>query len=177
MKCAIELVFDEETQNKINNIRKLLSDNGVHDEAVKVNHVSIADVETDNIELLKNIVESFSNSMNSFDITLSIVGSFMTSENVLFYSPVMNENLLKCNEMITKELSNNGFICNKYYLRNNWFPHCTLAIRLSDEELKKGLALLKDNNILPLTCKCVKVDILDYSNKPNYNQVAIYDLK
>ena len=39
MKCAIELVFDEESQNKLNNLRRLLADNGVHNEAVPINHV------------------------------------------------------------------------------------------------------------------------------------------
>lgn len=177
MKCAIELVFDEESQNKLNDIRKLLDNNGVHNEAVPTNHVSIADVETENIDNLKRIVEEFANETNKFEITLSIAGSFMTSENVLFYSPTMTGNLLNCNEKITKKLKLNSFECNKYYTQDNWFPHCTLAIRLSDGELKRGLELLKDNNILPLKVRCEKVDILDYSNKPNYNQVAIYELK
>lgn len=88
----------------------------------------------------------------------------------------MTEDLLKSNEKISEKLRLNNFECNKYYTKNNWLPHCTLAIRLSDDELKKGLELLKDNNTLPLRVRCEKVDILDYSNKPNYNQVAIYDL-
>ena len=176
MKCAIELVFDEESQNKLNNLRRLLDDKGVHNEAVPTNHVSIADVETEDIDNLKRIVNEFANETDKFDITLCIAGSFMTSENVLFYSPTMTEDLLRSNERIIQKLKLNNFECNKYYTKDNWFPHCTLAIRLSDNELKKGLELLKDNNILPLRVKCEKVDILDYSNKPNYNQVAIYDL-
>lgn len=173
---AIELVLDEESQNKLNNLRKLLDDNGVHNEAVPTNHVSIADVETEDIDNLKRIVNEFASETNKFDITLCIAESFMTSENVLFYSPTMTEDLLKSNEKISEKLRLNNFECNKYYTKNNWLPHCTLAIRLSDDELKKGLELLKDNNILPLRVRCEKVDILDYSNKPNYNQVAIYDL-
>ena len=176
MKCAIELIFDEESQNKLNKLRKMLHNNGVHNEAVPTNHVSIADVETEDINNLKRIVNEFANETNKFDITLCIAGSFMTSENVLFYSPTMTDELLKSNERITQKLKLNNFECNKFYTKDNWFPHCTLAIRLSDDELKRGIALLKDNNILPLRVRCEKVDILDYSNKPNYNQVAIYDL-
>lgn len=177
MKLAIELIFDEESQNKINNIRNILNSNGVHDEAVKINHISIADVETNDKEKLCKVVEKFSKEFNSFDVTLSMVGSFMSSENVLFYSPTMNEKLLQANELITSLLYENEFECNKYYLKDNWVPHCTVGIRLSDKELKLGLGLLKDNNILPLKCRCEKIDILDYSNKPNYKQIVVYDLK
>ena len=50
MNYAIELVFDDESQKIINNLRKTLQENGVHDEAVKLNHVSIGDYKTDNLE-------------------------------------------------------------------------------------------------------------------------------
>lgn len=176
MKCAVELIFDNESQNKLNGLRKMLDENGVHNEAVPTNHISIADVETENIDILKSIVEEFSKETETFEIALVSAGSFMTSENVLFYSPTMTEDLSKCNEKITKKLELNSLECSKYYTKNNWFPHCTLAIRLSDEELEKGLKLLKENNILPLRVRCEKVDILDYSNKPDYNQIAIFDL-
>ena len=32
MKCAIELVFDDESQNKLNDLRKMLDENGMHNE-------------------------------------------------------------------------------------------------------------------------------------------------
>lgn len=116
MKCAIELVFDEESQNKLNELRKILDDNGVHNEAVPTNHVSIADVETEDIDTLKRIVNEFANETNKFNITLCIAGSFMTSENVLFYSPTMTEDLLRSNERISQKLmSNNEVNGIKYY--------------------------------------------------------------
>ena len=127
----------------------------------EIENIGYKVVEYTQIDTLKSIVEEFSKETETFEIALVSAGSFMTSENVLFYSPTMTEDLSKCN---------------KYYTRNNWFPHCTLAIRLSDEELEKGLKLLKENNILPLRVRCEKVDILDYSNKPDYNQIAIFDL-
>lgn len=47
MNYAIELVFDEEGQIVINSVRNTLVQNGVHDEAVKLNHISIGDYKTD----------------------------------------------------------------------------------------------------------------------------------
>ena len=100
MKCAVELIFDNESQNKLNGLRKMLDENGVHNEAVPTNHISIADVETEKIDTLKSIVEEFSKETETFEIALVSAGSFMTSENVLFYSPTMTEDLSKCNEKL-----------------------------------------------------------------------------
>ncbi len=68
MKCAIELLLDDESQNKIDNIRKTLTKSGVHDEAVKLNHISLADIEIDDnqIEMVKKIVEEFSKTHKKF---------------------------------------------------------------------------------------------------------------
>ena len=67
MNYAIELVFDEESQKTINDLRTKLNENGVHDEAVKLNHVSIGDYKTDNIEELKNRVIEFSKTIKPFN--------------------------------------------------------------------------------------------------------------
>lgn len=66
MNWAIELVFDEKGQREINNIRKILVNNGVHDEAVKLNHISIGDYKTDNVELLIEKVKEFKKVSNHF---------------------------------------------------------------------------------------------------------------
>ena len=56
MKCAIELLFDDESQEKLKDLRKFLEEIGIHNEAVPTNHISIADVEIENIDVLKNVV-------------------------------------------------------------------------------------------------------------------------
>ncbi len=94
MNYAIELVFDEESQKVINNLRAKLSENGVHDEAVKLNHVSIGDYKTGNIDELKNRVIEFSKTIKPFGIALVSVGTFMTKENVIFLEPVITRELI-----------------------------------------------------------------------------------
>ena len=69
MNYAIELVFDEESQKAINDLRTKLNENGVHDEAVKLNHVSIGDYKTDNIEELENRVIEFSKTIKPFELS------------------------------------------------------------------------------------------------------------
>lgn len=178
MKCAIEIILDDASQNRINKVRQKLQKSGVRDEALKLNHISLADIDINEtqIALVKKLVKTFAENHKKLSFTLTVAGSFMTDENVLFLAPIMTEELANYNSELIDLLTQNNVECGKYYTKNNWFPHCTVAIRLSDEELKKGFAVLKDYNILPLTVVGDKIDILCYDPKP-YKQLAIFDLK
>lgn len=173
MNYAIELVFDDESQNIINEIRKLLNDNGVHDEAVKLNHISIGDYFTYDIEGLKSKVLAFSKMIKPFEISLCSVGTFLTDENVIFIEPVMTEELKNVHKEFIDFMSDFDGELNQYYSIDKWMPHCTIAIRLSDEELFKGIKLLKRNLKLPIKAKVEKIDIINYP----FNQIFIADIK
>ncbi|MDE6622054.1 MAG: 2'-5' RNA ligase family protein [Lachnospiraceae bacterium] len=173
MNYAVELVFDDESQNIINEFRKLLDNNGVHDEAVKLNHISIGDYFTSDIEGLKAKVLEFSKQIKPFEITLCSVGSFMTEENVIFLEPVMTEELKSIHKKFIDLMADFDGELNEYYEIDKWMPHCTIAIRLSDEELFKGFRLLKENIKLPMNVKINKIDLIQYP----LNQILIAALK
>lgn len=172
MNYAIELVFDDESQKVINNIRSLLSSNGVHDEAVKLNHVSIGDYHTDNIDGLKEKVIEFSKTVKPFELSLVSVGTFMTMENVIFLEPIMTEGLIDIHKSFIEYMNDFDGVLNPYYDVNKWMPHSTISIRLSDEELFKGLKILKENIKLPIVVKVDRIDIINYP----FNQIMMKNL-
>lgn len=173
MNYAIELVFDEESQKIINNLRTTLNNNGVHDEAVKLNHISIGDYKTDNLEELKNKVIEFSHTIKPFTIDLVSVGTFMTKENVIFLEPIMTEELLNIHKRFIEFMKDFDGELNPYYDINKWMPHSTISIRLSDQELFKGIELLKKEIKLPIKVKIDRIDLINYP----FNQIIILDLK
>ncbi len=173
MNYAVELVFDDKSQNTINELRKLLGENGVHDEAVKLNHISIGDYCTNDIEGLKSKVLDFSEMIEPFEITLCAVGTFMTKENVIFLAPIMTEELKSVHKKFLDFMSDFDGKLNQYYYIDKWMPHCTIAIRLTDEELFNGLKLLKNNIKLPIKVKLEKIDIINYP----FNGILITDIK
>lgn len=173
MNYAIELVFDDESQKVINNLRNNLKEKGVHDEAVKLNHISVGDYKTDNIEELKEKVIEFSKMIKPFELTLSSVGTFMTKENVIFLEPVMTEELLNIHKKFIKFMEGFDGRLNPYYDIDKWMPHCTISIRLSDEELLKGMKVLKEIIKLPIIVKIDKIDLINYP----FNQILIVDIK
>lgn len=172
MNYAIELIFDDESQNVINNLRNMLIENGVHDEAVKLNHVSIGDYKTDNIDELKNRVIEFSKTIKPFELSLVSVGTFMTKENVIFLEPIMTSELMDIHKRFIEYMKDFDGVLNEYYDIDRWMPHCTISIRLSYEELFKGLELLKENIKLPIKVLVKKIDIINYP----FNQIMMLDL-
>lgn len=173
-KYAVEFVFDEASQIKINKIRKLLSFSGVHDEAVKLNHISIADFETDDLSELKVKVKEFASTIKKFKICLATVGTFMTKENVLFLQPIMTDELMELHKKFLDSMKDFNGKANEYYNHNKWVPHCTIAIRLSDEELLKGFEVLKSITFLPIEVTIDKIEILNYPSP--YIQEYLIDI-
>ena len=178
MKCAIQLVFNNKNQTIINQLRKILIANGVHDEAVPINHISLADIEIEEsqLTLVESILKDFSQNHKSLNLVLSSVGSFMSKENVLFLTPTTTEDLIKYNEELIDILIKNNIVCGKYYTKNNWQPHCTISIRITDDELFCGFKILKENNILPLEVNANTIDLLCYDPKP-YKELLKFELK
>lgn len=173
MNYAIELVFDNESQMVINELRTKLNDNGVHDEAVKLNHISIGDYKTDNIEELKNKVIEFSKTIKPFELSLVSVGTFMTKENVIFLEPIMTDELIDIHKRFIEYMKDFDGVLNPYYDIDKWMPHCTISIRLSDEELFKGIKLLKEIIRLPIKVIVDKIDIINYP----FNQIMMLELE
>lgn len=111
--------------------------------------------------------------IKSFELTLSSVGTFMTKENVIFLEPVMTEELLNIHKKFIEFMEGFDGRLNPYYDIDKWMPHCTISIRLSDEELLKGMKVLKEIIKLPIIVKIDKIDLINYP----FNQILIVDIK
>ena len=177
MKVAVILIVDEESQNKINGVRKILNDHSIPDNAVKINHITLADIEINEsqIEQVKSIVKNFAKSHHKVKMQLEAVGSFMKQKNVLFYTPILDENLINLNSELVCALSEKVIECNALCIKNKWLPHLTIAIKVNDEQLVKSFKLLRENNILPLFSEGEKIQLLCHDPKP-YKEIETYEL-
>ena len=110
MKCAVQLVFSENDQTKINRLRNGLAEKGVHDEAVPINHISIADIEIDERQLdsVAEVLDKFAKTHGKIKLILGVMGTFMTSENVLFLAPTMTDELIQLNDDMISDLKEIG---------------------------------------------------------------------
>jgi 2'-5' RNA ligase len=76
------------------------------------------------------------------NLWLSILGTFPGTENVLMLGAVVDGELLAVHSAIHDVLAGQVTSPNAYYMPGSWVPHCTLAQRVSDEQMVAGFAAL-----------------------------------
>ena len=150
MDYAITLYFNKTAEEKINDlINEIAKNNGnkyMVENSIKP-HLTISLFEYNGdinsiIELLdKNIPKI---DFNVGNLLLSSIGIFVPG--VLYIAPVVSKCLLELNEKINKLLKDNIDIkLNEYYAGGQWVPHIALGVKLSKDEIIKGINVLLDN--------------------------------
>lgn len=92
----------------------------------------------------------------------------MTDENVIFLQPIMTKKLNKIHNEFINYMKNFNGTLNTYYDIDKWMPHCTIAIRLNDNELFKTVKILKKALELPIIVKIDRIDVINYPNNQIY---------
>jgi hypothetical protein len=148
MEYAVTLYFDEISEMNINSLILNIAEKCGNKYMVKNKippHITISLFQYDeNIEAIEKIIDKNISMFNKGDISLASIGIFNPS--VLFIMPSMNEYLVESNKKIKEILQTNEKIkIDKYYLKNQWVPHISLAVKLNENELTAGIkTLIKD---------------------------------
>jgi 2'-5' RNA ligase len=110
--------YDEETELKLKEIQKVLSDNGFVGKQTPnlKNHITLGSFEVCEEEVLKERVKMASKDFQSFDIKLNNIGLF--GLDVLFIAPSVNHELLNLQQ----------YFNNDYADGLGWSPHTTMLI-------------------------------------------------
>ncbi len=110
---------------------------------------------------------------HSFSVTFDKIDTFGISSGVIFLS------VQKCSHL---------FDLNNYFDQNNcldktdslykpihWMPHCSLATRLSPAEMSQAL-VVSESLILPITTKCVSLNLVTYPASSILKSIPLIDL-
>ncbi|MCL1972929.1 MAG: 2'-5' RNA ligase family protein [Endomicrobia bacterium] len=175
MKYAILLVLDKASQTKIGKVREHLANNGVAQKAFKLNHITITVFDADDESKVVEVSRKFANEQSSFTTTLSSVSAFFTEKNVVFYAPIVTNELKAVHERYLNKMTKNFYNMERYWRIEKWVPHCTLADGITDSEMLKAFEILKQNNILPLDVVVDGLCVMQIDSKP-YKRVAEFEL-
>ncbi len=164
MPYAIECYLDEKSSEIIRNIWTQLELNHINtDKGVKP-HVSLMIYEEIPIENFKEKLLEFSKNIKPINILLSSLGLFCINSPVLFLSPVVSHDLLELHSFFNnffKEYKDHAW---QYYLPGKWVPHCTLALDITWDDVKKAMEICKKIT-LPLQVTLNRIGILEF--RPN----------
>ena len=106
-------------------------------------HISLAifdDIDTGQME---RIVKEFAKNHSPIEVLMPSIGSFLTDEGVLYFAPVVTEELLIYHKEFFSLLKSYNIDSNDYYKPGAWVPHCTLDLNLNIEDLIKNFEVCK----------------------------------
>ncbi len=146
MGIAIELYFDQESEEQIRLIRDTLFEHGIPgilDRIGERPHITLAVLPEVQIEMLLPMVESLAAETGPFPIGLSAIGTFPTFENVLYLAPPPTTRLLQIHETFHNRLVQADFPVARYYHPEKWVPHCTLDMEIPNAFFVAAIELCK----------------------------------
>ncbi|RLQ89838.1 2'-5' RNA ligase family protein [Planomicrobium sp. Y74] len=134
-------LFDEKTEQRIEEIWKGLSDNNIsfYGEEIKDGrpHLTLGSYsELAEHEFIR-LMDEFYTGRRSFDITFNAIGTFLNYKT-LFLSPTLTKELSDFHTHHHKHFRDFNSTANTYYLPGEWIPHCTLANKVSNEKLSQA---------------------------------------
>lgn len=147
MNYSVVFYFDDETDNKIKSLTRLIVNNGVNDYLISNKvppHITIADFECEEIKAVINSLEVYKEKIRQDHVYWASIGLFNPS--ILFVAPIVDQFLLRSCKIVNnliKSLPTTGI--NSNYIPYKWVPHTTIAAKLSPQELEKAFLVASDN--------------------------------
>ena len=140
--------FDTETENGLKEVWNVLSEKqisqyGVENEG-KRPHITIADYNNlDKVRFMEEL-DKFYEDKVKLEINLDILGTFMNS-GTLFLAPTLSKDLVSFHKNHHTYFEKFKDDDNSFYLPGKWSPHCTIASRLSKENMLRAFEYCSDN--------------------------------
>jgi 2'-5' RNA ligase len=173
MSFAIELYFDEDAEAVVLAAWKAMADAGISTallDGVQRPHVTLG-VSDEISQTFKNALALFAKEIAPFDLTLSHLGAFNTAEGVVFIAPTPTRALLDLHKRFHTFFDEHAGKKWPLYLPGAWVPHCTLAFRLTPEQLQHAFAIAAGIK-LPMTCRIIEIGLLSGVGEPEKTLVS-----
>ncbi len=142
MDYAVLLYFDKKSTKIIEDLQREISkiNGNLHTVSLDIRpHITLSSFESDSID---DFIESFTSYLDHekiSEVTFSGYGLFTSPKNVIYLNPVVDMKLVDINQRFFDYYDSNSLAVGDYYAPGSWVPHCTLASRLSEEEVLKSI--------------------------------------
>ena len=136
MTYAIELFFDNETEDKIMSLAKKIADAGLSTKYLEWKtrpHVTLAIFNDVDEERCTELLEKFARQHKAFPAFLDSIGMF-TDTKTIFLSPTMTRSMYDLHSELYALMNEFDSKGREWYQPYGWVPHCTIALTSEDEE-------------------------------------------
>ena len=177
MSYALMLLLSDDSAVKVRRLWKLLSEGGVshymaHSQYTP--HVTLIGCEDIiSTERCRKTLSMVAN--ECAQLSLKFVGHdiFTEPEGVLFYAVERTVELNSLHDLAEKSSPEWAKGLSKFYMKDTWLPHCTLACKLTREKLDLATKFLASEKPL-LTATCNKMALVEV---PSASRLVEFDLR
>jgi 2'-5' RNA ligase len=141
--------LDNETEAYFKKLWKDLSEENITQYGIETKgkrpHITIADYDNLDKDKFVDLLNKFYGNKPKVAMSLNILGTFINT-GTLFLAPTLSTELLdlhRSHHNYFKEFNENE---NSFYLPGKWSPHCTIASRLSEDNMMKAFRYCKNNS-------------------------------
>lgn len=155
--------LDHEAEVYFKNLWRDLSDKNITKYGIETKgkrpHITIANYERLDKERFIDLVDKIYDDKEKIDISLNMLGTFIDT-GTLFIAPTLSielSNLHRNHYGYFREFDNKK---ESLYIPGKWSPHCTIASRLSEENMVQAFKYCR-NNINKISCKLSEIALVE----------------
>lgn len=131
MPYAVELLFDNKTENYIYDIWKELHRTGLNrymlDSGGKP-HITLSIYKTVDYSNFEKRLKLFFKNVNPFTLTLASIGVFPESRGAVFLALTVTDQLLDIHRRFHDAFGDYDELAWDFYKPGKWVPHCTISV-------------------------------------------------
>lgn len=163
MSYVLAFHFDPETEARIRELWAVLAEATGSQKLVEspaYPHITIAVFDSADVWQIQRGVKIIVENNPIQELTLHSLGSFLSSEGVVYIAPAIRDELLYLHRRLVECVQRWGAITSSFHLPGSWVPHCTLGIELSGEQIAQAMQALHEDPH-PITGRLDSVVMVD----------------
>lgn len=116
--------------------------------------------------------KDFAGAREPFTITLSSFGFFIGEESALFLGVTPTKQLIDLHAEFHDTFCRHAEHVNPYFSPENWVPHCSLAVKMSEFQVAQGVEVIRSIK-LPIKSVATEIAIIE---APPWRELAAFPL-
>lgn len=145
---AVVGYFDFEIEAQFKKVWSVLNESNISNYGVVSNskrpHITIADYDNVEKEKFIGMLYNFCSGKSKISISFNVLGTFLNS-GTLFLAPSLSKELTDLHSSYHTHFDSFNQNHSSLYLPGKWIPHCTIASRLSDENMLQAFQYCKNH--------------------------------
>ena len=146
MKYVVEFLFDPQSEHAIHSLWDKLSEqslpNFLRDHHIRP-HMTLAVYDNIAIHVAERHLAELCTRFKPFSVLLNTLGTFYSSDNVIFTAPVYSDKLKNIHAAFHQKFAQFVSYVHPHHVPQNWQPHCTLAMHFSDTQFLKAFDMIR----------------------------------